>query len=158
MKTLHSCAATLVLVGVACSGAASSTTAAMATMAPAPMRGATGDTVRVIINHVSADKRAQFEHFAHDILAPAMAKVAPSDPATARQLRQARLLAPTRLERDSTWSYVFIVDPVVTSRSYSFPELLTKAYGAEKANEYLQLFREALARPQETYLVTNAGW
>lgn len=158
MRTLQSCTAMLLLMVAACSSSAGSTTAAMATVAPAPMRGIVGDTVRVIINHVSADKRAQFEHFAHDILAPAMAKVAPSDPATARQLRQARLLAPTRPERDSTWSYVFIVDPVVTSRSYSFPELLTKAYGAEKANEYLQLFREALARPQETYLVTNAGW
>jgi hypothetical protein len=107
---------------------------------------------------VLADKRGQFDRFTHEILAPAMVKMAPSDPVTARQLQRARILDPTRMERDSTYSYVFIVDPVVTSRGYSFPELLAKAYGARQAEEYVKLFRESLASASETYLVTNSSW
>ena len=62
------------------------------------------------------------------------------------------------MEPDSTYAYVFIVDPVVTSRSYSFPDLFTRAYGSQKADEYMRMFRESLARPSDTYLVTNASW
>jgi hypothetical protein len=148
-------AATTLLAACACAGAGSTSTALPER---ALVRGNPGDTVRVIINHVLADKREQFEHFAHDVLMPAMVKVAPSDPVTARQMRQARLLHPVAMDRDSTYAYVFIVDPVATSGSYSFPNLFARAYGSDRANEYMQRFRESLARAQETYLVVNDRW
>lgn len=151
------CAAALLAAG-ACSNVAAGTAGALSSSVPVPARGIVGDTVRVIINHVLADKRGQFEHFTHDMLLPAMTKMAPVDSITARQMRQARLLLPTRMEPDSTYAYVFIVDPVVSSRSYSFPDLFTRAYGSQKADEYMRIFRESLARPSDTYLVTNASW
>lgn len=151
------CAAALLAAG-ACSNVAAGTAGVLPSSAPVPARGVVGDTVRVIINHVLADKRGQFEHFTHEILLPAMTKMAPVDSISARQMHQARLLHPTRMEPDSTYAYVFIVDPVVTSRSYSFPDLFTRAYGSQKADEYMRMFRESLARPSDTYLVTNASW
>lgn len=105
-----------------------------------------------------SDRRVQFERFVHEALLPAMQKVAPSDPVTARQLARARLLTPTAMDPDSTWAYVFLVDPVATSGSYSFSKLFTEAYGSDRAAEYMAMFRGSLARPQETYLVVNAGW
>lgn len=129
-----------------------------AASAPEPMRGAPGDTVRVIVNHVRPDKRDQFEHFVHDVLYPAMRQEAPTNQTSALQMRRARLLRPTAPSADSTLPYVFIVDPVVTSAGYSFPRLLTSVFGQAKGNEYWQLFRETLARPQETYLVVNERW
>lgn len=148
------CAGALLAVACACA-----TTGAQATMpAIMPARAVVGDTVRVIINHVLPDKRGQFEQFTHEILLPAMIRMAPADEITARQMRQARLLYPTRMEPDSTYAYVFIVDPVATSRGYSFPDLFTRAYGSQKAEEYMRMFRESLARASDTYLVTNASW
>ena len=145
-------AALALLVGCASAGGRA------ASAAGAPMRGVAGDTVRVVINHVLVDRRAQFERFLHEALLPAMQKVAPSDPVTARQLARARLLTPTAMDRDSTWAYVFLVDPVASSGSYSFSKLFTEAYGSDRAAEYMALFRESLARPQDTYLVVNTAW
>jgi len=148
--------ATALLAATACASAATSAPARLSASVPA--RGVVGDTVRVIVNHVLADKRGQFEHFTHEVLLPAMVKMAPTDLTTAGQMRQARLLYPTRMDADSTYAYVFIVDPVVTSRSYSFPDLFTRAYGSQKADEYMRMFRESLARGSDTYLLTNASW
>ena len=41
---------------------------------------ASGDPMRVILNHVKADKRVQFEKFVYEILLPALEKNAGSDP------------------------------------------------------------------------------
>ena len=123
-----------------------------------PMRGAPGDTVRVIVNHVQYDRRDQFERFLHETLYPAMAQAAPTDSITARQMQRARVLRPTTISADSTWSYVFIVDPVVSSASYSFPRLFAEVYPQAKADSVMQVFRESLARPSDTYILVNERW
>lgn len=151
-------AAAMLLATAACTTSAARTPSAGSVAPATPVRGAVGDTVRVIINHVLPGERAQFERFAHEVLLPAMIQAARSDSITAKQLARARLLSPTSMDRDSTWAYVFIVDPVATSGSYSFPKLLTSVYGADRAASYMQMFRESLARPQETYLVVNTRW
>lgn len=127
------------------------------TVAP-PVRGAVGDTVRVIVNHVRNDRRDEFERFLHETLYPAMVQAAPADSITARQMQRARVLRPTTMSADSTWSYVFIVDPVVSSASYSFPRLFAKVFPSAKADSAMQSFRESLARPSETYLLVNEHW
>jgi hypothetical protein len=125
---------------------------------PEPVRGAVGDTVRVIVNHVRNDRRDEFERFLHETLYPAMVQAAPTDSITARQMQRARVLRPTTMSADSTWSYIFIVDPVVSSASYSFPRLFAKVFAPAKADTAMQSFRESLARPSETYLLVNEHW
>jgi hypothetical protein len=142
----------------ACGTTKSATTIPSTSAEAAPVRGAIGDTVRVIINHVRWDKRDQFDRFVHEVLYPAMVQAAPSDPLTARQMRRARVLRPLGIGRDSTYSYVFLVDPVAGSEAYSFPRLFARVYSESQANEYMQQFRESLARPQESYLVINMQW
>lgn len=123
-----------------------------------PARGAPGDTVRVIVNHVRNDRREEFERFLHEILYPAMVQAAPTDSVTALQMQRARVLRPTSMSADSTWSYVFLVDPVVSSASYSFPRLFAKVYPQARADSAMQTFRESLARPSDTYILVNERW
>jgi hypothetical protein len=154
--------ALVAVVAVVLSAADCAPRTAPATVAAAPtaavVRGAPGDTVRVIVNHVRGDRREQFEHFLHDVLYPAMVQAAPGDPVTAQQMQRARVLAPVAMSPDSTWTYVFVVDPVVTSASYSFPRLFARVYPQAKADSSMQLFRDALARPSDTYIVVNERW
>jgi hypothetical protein len=128
------------------------------TITAQPVRGAVGDTVRVIVNHVRNDRRDEFERFLHETLYPAMVQAAPTDSITARQMQRARLLRPATMSADSTWSYVFIVDPVVSSASYSFPRLFAKVFAPAKADSAMQSFRESLARPSESYILVNEHW
>ena len=44
------------------------------------IEAASGDPIWVILNHVKADKRAQFEKFVYEVLLPALEKNAESDP------------------------------------------------------------------------------
>ena len=63
--------------------------------APLFARQATqGDSVNVILNHVRADKREQFEEFVFEGLLPALRENARSDPMAKKVLDQTRMLLP----------------------------------------------------------------
>jgi hypothetical protein len=115
------------------------------------MRAAQEQPVWVLLNHVKADHRTDFEHFVHDILKPMAQQRGPE------QFRQFRVLHPIRSNDDGTYTYVFLMDPLVVGGDYSF-DGLTDFYGAEKAQEYLQLWADALASPQVGYEVVQSSW
>ncbi len=115
------------------------------------VRAAPGQTMWVVLNHVRADHRDQFERFVHDIVKPMAEEHAPD------QFRQFRMLHPTRSNDDGTYTYAFLMDPLVVGGDYSF-DGLTDVYGAEKAREYLQLWQDTLASPQVGYEVVQSSW
>lgn len=110
---------------------------------------AEGEKVWVIINHINADKRQQFEKFIHEIFWPMAAKLGSQDQ---QVFRQTRVLHPTKAEEDGTYSYIFIMDPIIEGGDYDIDNLLKKMYGAEKAAEYGKMFDETKSREQTQYL------
>ena len=119
---------------------------------PKPNAAQAGDKVWVIINPIKADKRAQFERFINDIFWPGAAKLSPAEQ---RVFRQTRVLNPTVPEANGTYSYMFIMDPVIPGADYDICRLLRKEYSAAKAAEYLKLFEESMAGKQRQYLVVQ---
>ncbi len=115
------------------------------------VRAGPGQPVWVVLNHVKADQRANFERFVHEILNRMAETKAPD------QARQLRVLHPTTANDDGTYTYVFLMDPLVVGGDYSFDQL-TPFYGEEKASEYLHLWEDALARPQVGYEVVHSSW
>jgi len=112
-------------------------------------RAAKGDTVWVIINHIKADKKEQFEKFITEIFWGASNKLKGNDRAV---FKQTRVLYPTKPEADGTLSYVFIMDPVVNGGDYDLRSLLGKIYGDQKASEYESVFNETAASEQTVYV------
>jgi len=53
-----------------------------------------GDPMWVILNHVKADKRQQFEKFVYEILLPALEENAKNDSKTRNLIEQTRMLEP----------------------------------------------------------------
>jgi len=106
----------------------------------------------VLLNHVRADKWEQYEHFVHDVLMPAVRKVEPST------LRHTRFLHPAEQNEDGTYTSVLLMDPLVEGADYDILSLLEKAYGKEKAEEYIQLWNESLAGLQVGYDLTQSSW
>jgi hypothetical protein len=121
---------------------------------PVP-RAATGDTVLVLLNHVKPDQRANFERYVFEILFPAIDKLAASDDTKRRQYVQTRVLTPTGANPDSTYTYVYIMDPLVPVVSYGYRDILSRVYTEQQVTEYLQLVNNALARPQVGYRVVQ---
>ncbi|TCZ67736.1 hypothetical protein [Flaviaesturariibacter aridisoli] len=107
-----------------------------------------GDTVWVIVNPVKADKRAQFEHFLKDIFWPMGYKLEGKDQEV---FRKTRVLFPVKAEANGTYSYLFIMDPVVRQGEYDIETLLRKMYPADKAKEYNKLFDDSLSGGQIWY-------
>ena len=93
------------------------------------MRAAKGDTVWVFLNQIKADKREQFEKFVHEILWPAALKLDAIDQKVAKQTR---VLHPVEMNKDSTYTYVFLMDPVITGASYEVMYYLKKGYGGRE--------------------------
>ena len=121
---------------------------------PKPKRNTAqaGDKVWVIVNSVKADKRAQFERFVTAIFWPGAAKLSPAEQRVFRQTRVLNLTAP---EADGTYSYLFIMDPLILGANYEIDHLLQKEYGAAKATEYLKLYGSSLAGKQHQYLMVQ---
>ena len=112
-----------------------------------------GDSVWVIINHVKPGKREQFEKFLHEIFWPMASKLTVEE----QQLfKQTRILHPTGPEEDGTYSYVFIMDPLVTGGNYGITSLLRKQYGEEQGAAYAKMFDDAQARPQKIYSLVQS--
>ncbi|MCY7349411.1 MAG: hypothetical protein LH606_01920 [Cytophagaceae bacterium] len=112
-----------------------------------------GETVWVCLDPIKKDKRAQYERFLHEIFWPGVAKLSATDQ---KVFQQTRILHPTKPEADGTYSYFFIMDPVVKGGEYDIETLLAKMYGAAKAKEYIKLYETAHARKQVTYTVTQS--
>ena len=116
-----------------------------ANVARETIRAAEGEQMWVLLNHVKADKWEQHEHFVHNILMPAAEKV---DPAA---FRHTRFLHPAEQNEDGTYTSVWLMDPVIEGADYDILSLLKKAYGEDKAEEYVQLWNESLVSPQIGY-------
>lgn len=109
-------------------------------------RAARGDTVWVILNHIRPEKRAQFERFLHEIFWPGGQRVGQADPVVARTFAQTRILHPTGANKDGTYTYAFLMDPVLGNADYTILNLLKKAYPAAEAERYYrEMFLEARA-------------
>lgn len=116
-------------------------------------RAKENETVWVLLNHIKPEKRQQFEKFIHEIFWPASRRLRKSD----RQLfDQTRVLHPTEKEGDGTYTYVFIMDPVVKGGDYSIEKLLIKEYGKGKGNEYIKMFNDCLAAEQTGWVLMQS--
>ena len=118
-------------------------------------RATEGNTVWVLLNHVKPDKRKQFEKFIHEIFWPEAEKLEPADQ---QVFGQTRVLHPVESNEDGTYTYVFLMDPLITDADYSILNYLKKMYDEEKANEYYKMFTESLNRPQEGYKVIQSQY
>jgi len=114
-------------------------------------RATEGDTVWVLLNHVKPDKKVQFEEFIEQILIPAIEKLATTDPIQVKMNRQSRLLYPFKANEDSSYTYVFLLDPVVSKADYSFARIFNSLYTEEEADQFISMFVETLVVPQIGY-------
>ena len=116
-----------------------------------------GDRVNVILNHVRADKRAQFEEFVFEGLLPALRENEKSDPMGKKVLDQTRMLLPAEKNDDGTYTYIWLMDPWVEGGVYSYQAIVAKAQDEEEARKYVEMAQDSLSVPQIRYRVSDSG-
>lgn len=120
---------------------------------PSNVAAVQDDAIWVVLNHVDADQREQFERFTYRRLIPAILQAAVEDPLTARANRLIRVLEPVEANDDGTWTYVYMMDPAMAKVNYDFTDLLGDIYSQDDAGRYAEEFYAALSRPQERYVL-----
>ena len=116
------------------------------------------ESMWVILNHVKADKRQQFEKFAYEILLPALKEKAKSDLISKQIIDQTRMLEPMRANKDSSYTYIWLMDPLVKDANYSYPGILGQVYSPEETKKYISMNDECLVGPQVSYRVKQGSW
>ena len=119
-------------------------------------RAAQGDTVWVVLNRIKPDKCQQFEKLIHEVLWSKAGELPPDEQYV---VAHTRVLHPVEMDKDSSYVYVFLMDPVITGANYRFPYYLTKLYGEEKAKEYFQMLSDCYLHSkleQEGYAVIQS--
>ena len=117
-----------------------------------------GDPMWVILNHVKADKRQQFEKFAYEVLLPALEENAKSNLTTRKMIGQTRMLEPRRANKDSSYTYIWLMDPLVKDAIYSYPGILKRVYSPEETKKYISMNNECLVSPQVAFHVKQGRW
>ena len=118
-----------------------------------------GDPMWVILNHVKADKRAQFEKFVNEILLPALEENAKNDSKTRNLIEQTRMLEPRRANKDSSYTYIWLMDPLVKDADYSYPGILSRVHSPEETEKYISMQLECLVGGRQvSYGVKQGRW
>jgi hypothetical protein len=138
--------AALALGCIAACGSQPMTTTGPAGVGPAMPRAQTGDTIYVVEHYVRAEGRAVFEEFVTQVLWPALRTTATTVPARSRVVQQTRLIRQVSPNDDGSYTYAFLLDPVVPGESYNVLEILRGAYPEAEALEHYSRFTSTWAR------------
>lgn len=102
-------------------------------------RAEPGDTVWIVYNFVKPESRQTYERFLHEVFWPMGERLEESDPEMKRAFSQTRVLHPIAANEDGTYTYAFIMDPVIEGAEYRILRLLQKGYGEAEGE---RIFRE----------------
>jgi hypothetical protein len=116
-------------------------------------RAAEGDTMWVIINRIKADKCGQFEKLIDEVCWPIFETSNALDQLAAQH---ARFLYPVKMNDDSTFVYIFIMDPVIRGVDYQFGSVLRRKYDEPETDQYLKQIMECFASPQIMFPVIQS--
>jgi hypothetical protein len=140
-----------VLVGIA---AVASIAACGAQPSPAatptvtiPLRAQAGDTVYLVDHYVRPDQREQFEEFVSQILWPAL---------RGRVQQQTRMLKSLVPNEEGSYTYTFVLDPVVPGERYNILDFLRATYPEEEAVQHYVRFTDTWAREFTTRLFVQS--
>ena len=99
--------------------------------------------VWIIISYVKENSKMDYEKWMTDIFWTPMKTT--QDPLLKKQFAATRWLTPARQNEDKTWTYCFIMDPIIENGNYDIDHYLVKTYGETKGKVYLQEYEGFMA-------------
>ena len=108
-----------------------------------------GERVNIVLTTVKAGKQQQFEDYLTKFGA-ALEKAQQNDATTKRAATQTRTLRPAKPNEDGTFTYVFLMDPVLPDPNvYDMEALLKKVLTEAEVQRLMAQLEDAVAGPQE---------
>jgi hypothetical protein len=116
------------------------------------LRAAHGQSVLVCLSTIKPDKREDFIRYVEEVKAPAVAAIKPAAHASVR------LLEPSQPNPDGTWTFVWLMDPVLDGEDYAMEPMYEAFYGPEDVGERMQEWDDCHACEQVCYELVQATW
>lgn len=120
------------------------------------MRAKNGDEVLIIVTYVKDELKPEFEKWISDVLYAALNKT--TNPMKKDQLKVTRWLEPAHQNEDKTWTYVWIMDPIIPNTDYDIPTFLNQEYGEEKGKEHWAKYQTFWAKPVEAHILKQTSF
>ena len=109
-------------------------------------RAEKGEKVLIIIVKIKNDAKKDFEKWIDEIFYPAQKRS--EDPMKIAHNKTVRWMTPVRPNKDSTWTYSWMMDPYIPDTNYSITDFLTIQYGKELGDKYWKMYLSYLSEPQ----------
>ena len=103
----------------------------------------TDEKIWIITLQIKEASKADFEKWMTDIFWTPMKNT--QDPILKKQYAAARWLCPAQLNENKTWTYAFLIDPVIKGADYDIEHYLVNTYGEEKGKGYYKQFEDFMA-------------
>jgi hypothetical protein len=110
-----------------------------------------GERVQMFINHILPEKREQFEKIVR-LIHDAALQVKPLSE------QYHRIFISEVPNEEGNYVFIFFMDPAVEGVDYQISSTLTKIYGAEQAEKYMDELDSCGARDQEAHYLTPMAW
>ena len=121
-----------------------------------------GEEVFFVINKIKFDKKQEFDKIIFEEVMPAMTEYRDKNDEkhelNKKSIKTMRLLRPTQINDDSTWTFLFIADPYIEGATYNIGPPLLQKYGEDGAKEVFDRWNECFAAGQEVYLSKQSDW
>lgn len=120
------------------------------------MRAQHDQQVLIVVVKVKNESKEAFEKWIKDVLYAALYS-SESDMKKA-QLNATRWLEPARQNKDSSWTYSWIMDPIIPNTNYDIPAFLNEAYGEKKGKDHWGTYLSFMAESPQSILLTQTDY
>jgi hypothetical protein len=120
---------------------------------------AEGDTVYLILNHIKADKKEQFDKWSEwwgSYTEELVSEGLLSDKEI-EGINKMRLFIPFRMNKDTTYTYAYFADPYVRI-PWKLRYYMSKKLSEEEISKYIKMFNDCFAGNQEGYRFIQAEY
>jgi hypothetical protein len=109
--------------------------------------------VWIVVSYVKEDAKADYEKWITDIFLEPMKTS--QDTILKKQFDATRWLTPARQNKDKTWTFVFLMDPVVPKGDYDIEHFLVKTYGEAKGKNYFKQYEGFMASAAQVHVLNR---
>jgi hypothetical protein len=102
-----------------------------------------GEKVWIVVNYIKETAKSDYEKWMTEVFFTPMKTT--QDTILKKQYAATRWLTPAKQNEDKTWTYVFIMDPVIPKGNYDIENYLVKSYGEQMGEAYMKQFEGFMA-------------
>ena len=120
------------------------------------MRAKESGKVMMIINYVKDESKTEYEKFMNEIFFDLLSKS--KNPLTKEKYQKTRWLTPSAQNENKTWTYAFVMDPLVENGDYGILPLFQERFSKEESEKLLEKYASFLAGPPDVHTLVQSKY